>query len=319
MIGIRVVHKVAWDDLAWERLKSIGPYAYFPDYPESDEDLLRRIGDGDIVIGADVVFSSRILHESRNLKMISVWSTGVDNVDLAAARECGILVSNVPGYSAYSVAEHAWAMALSLVKRLPEADAHVRSGSFDWSAIRGIEVYGKTAGIVGSGAIGSHCARIAQGLGCRVIATTKHPGRERAGALGVEFVSLDELLQHSDLIFISTSLNAETRNLIDAGAFGKMARRPVLINTARGGIVEADAMLDALESGRISGLGLDVLWKEPPDWNSPAFQRLLAAEGVILSPHCASHTGEAFARLTDVCLDNIEAYLNGSPTNVVSG
>lgn len=318
MTGICVVHKVAWEDAAWTRLQKIGPFSYYPDYPEDEDELLERIGDAEIIIGADVVFSPRVIFSSPNLKMISVWSTGYDNVNLAAARERGIVISNVPSYSAYSVAEHAWAMALCLTKRIAEADAHVRSGNFDWSAIRGVEIYGKTAGVIGTGAIGSHCARIGGGFGCKVLATTKHPGRERAEALGVEYVSLNVLLRQSDLIFINTPFTPETRNLIDARAFQQMERRPILINTARGGIVEVEAMLDALEEGCISGLGLDVLWKEPPDWESPAFQRLLAAERVVLSPHCASHTREAFQRLTDVCLGNIEAFLNGYPANVVS-
>ena len=318
MKEISIVHKVAWEDSAWTRLEKIGPFRYYPDYPLDEDELLRRIGEAEIIIGADVVFSRRVIFGSPNLRMISVWSTGYDNVDLAAAKERGILVSNVPGYSAFSVAEHAWAMALSLAKRLIEADAHVRSGNFDWSAIRGVELYGKTAGIIGLGAIGSHCARIGRGFGCRVIAATKHPSDERAEALGVEFVSLDELLQHSDLIFVNTPLTSETENLIDARAIKTMTRRPILINTAHGGIIEAGAMLEALEQGRLSGLGLDVLWKEPPDWDSPVLKRLLAAERVILSPHCASHTREAFERLTDVCLDNIQAYLSGRPENVVT-
>jgi phosphoglycerate dehydrogenase-like enzyme len=194
----------------------------------------------------------------------------------------------------------------------------VRSGKFDWSAIRGVEIYGKTVGVIGTGAIGSHCARIGNGLGCKVIAVTKHPEKERAQALGVEYVPLGELLRRSDLIFINVPLTPETAGLIDERAFQQMERRPILINSARGGIVEVEAMLAALEAGRISGLGLDVLWKEPPDWESPTFQRLLKAERVILSPHCASHTREAFQRLTNVCLDNIEAFLKGQPVNIVS-
>jgi phosphoglycerate dehydrogenase-like enzyme len=318
MKKISVVHTVAWEDAAWSRLQSIGPFSYYPDYPKDEDELIERMGGAEIVIGADVLIPRRVIFNSPNLKMISVWSTGVDNVDLAAARELGVVVSNVPGYSAYSVAEYAWAMALFLTKRLAEADAHVRSGKYDWSAIRSAEIYGKTAGIIGAGAIGSHCARIANGMGCKVIAATQRPDSARAEALGVEFVPLDELLRQSDLIFINAALTPETRHLIDARAFQCMHRQPILINTARGGIVEVEAMLDALEQGRVSGLGLDVLWKEPPDWASPAFKRLLAAERVILSPHCSSHTREAFSRLTDVCLDNIEAFLNGIPANVVS-
>jgi D-3-phosphoglycerate dehydrogenase len=279
--------------------------------------LIARIGEADIIVGADVQFSAEVITSSPNLKMISLWSTGYDSVDLEAARRRQIVVSNVPAYSAYSVAEHTWAMALHLAKKLTEADAHVRSRQFDWSAIQGIELYGKTVGIIGTGAIGAQSAAIARGFGCWVLAYTKHPSAARAEQLGVTYVSLPELLARSDIILLHAPLTAETRRMIDAQAFAQMAKRPILVNTARGDLIDVEAAIHALEAGQMRGLGLDVMGNEPPDWEEPVVQRLLAAERVVFSPHCASHTREAFERLTRICLDNVEAFLKDQPTNVL--
>jgi phosphoglycerate dehydrogenase-like enzyme len=317
MVRVSVVHTVAWEDADWARLHRIGEVSYHPGYPGTAAQLGSRIGEADIVVGADVTFSAEVIQGSPNLAMISLWSTGYDNVDLRAAKERQVIVSNVPGYAAYSVAEHTWAMVLHLAKKLADADAHVRSGQFDWSAVRGIELYEKTVGIVGTGAIGTQSARIARGFGCPVLAYTQHPGPARAERLGVTYVSLPELLARSDIILLHVSLTDATRYMIDDQAFRQMERRPILINTARGDIIEPHALVEAVETEKIRGLGLDVMWEEPPDWDSPFVQSLLASDRVLLSPHCGSHTGDAFRRLTRICLDNIEAFLAGAPANVI--
>ncbi len=320
MTRIAVVHKVTWTPEEWRRLEMLGDVCYSPDLPSGKEELLAHIGDAQIVISATIVpFTSRVLEQSPSLQLLSIFSTGYNNVDLAAARRCGVTVTNVPGYSAHSVAEHAWAMVLHLAKRLRQADAHVRRREFDWSAIEGLQIHGLTAGILGTGHIGARSAAIAAGLGCRVLAFTKHPSPERARALGVTFVELPELLAQSDIILVHAALDAATRGLLNRAAFQAMARRPILVNVARGEIIEMEALLEALESGQLRGVGLDVLWHEPPDWTSAGMQRLLAAENVVLSPHCGMHTDAAFRALTKQCFDNIEAFLSGYPTNVVSG
>jgi phosphoglycerate dehydrogenase-like enzyme len=317
VLKISVPHTVTWEDSDWARLRTMGDVVHWPGYPSSEADLIARIGRADIIVGADVEFSAEVIYSNPNLKMISIWSTGYNNVDLEVARQRRIVVSNVPGYSAYSVAEHTWAMVLYLAKRLAAADAHVRHRQFDWSAIRGLELFGKIVGIIGTGAIGTRSAAIARGFGCRVLACTKHPSPLRAEQLGLTYVSLRDLLAKSDIILLHAPLTSETRHMINGKAFRQMTRKPILVNTARGAIIEMAALIRALDEGHISGLGLDVMWDEPPDWEAPAVQRLLRAENVVLSPHCGSHTREAFQRLTKVCLDNIEAFLNGTPTNVV--
>ncbi len=317
MLKISVPHTVIWEDSDWARLRTIGEVSHTAGYPASEAELIARIGEADIIIGADVEFSDRVIKANTRLKMISIWSTGYDNVDLEAARQRNVLVSNVPSYSAYSVAEQAWAMVLHLAKRLAETDAHVRSQQFDWSAIRGVELYGKTVGIIGTGAIGSHSARIARGFGCSVLAHTKHPSPARAEKLGVTYVSLAELLAESDVILLHAPLTEETRGMIDATAFEDMAKQPILVNTARGALVEMEAAISALQQGQIRGLGLDVMWNEPPNWDDPAMHKLLTSQKLVLAPHNGAHTQEAFRRLTRTCLDNVQAFLDGKPTNVI--
>jgi len=320
MPGIAVVHKVTWTREEWLRLEALGDVRYSPGLPSGEEELLARIDDAQIVVSATIVpFTARIIEASSALKLLALWSTGYNNVDLAAARRCGVTVTNVPGYSAHSVAEHAWAMVLHLAKRLGQADAHVRCRQFDWSAIEGLQIHGLTAGIIGTGLIGARSAAIAAALGCRVLAFTQHPSPERAVTLGVTYVELAELLARSDIILVHAALDAATRGLLNRAAFQAMARRPILVNAARGEIAEMDALLEALESGRVRGVGLDVLWDEPPDWNSTGIQRLLAAENVLLSPHCGMHTDAAFRALTKLCFDNIEGFLSGHPANVIGG
>ena len=320
MTRITVVHKMEWTPEERRRLEGLGDVRYHAGQPADEDELLERIGDAQIVVGAAIVpFTGRVLESSPELKLLALLSAGYDTVDLSAARRCGITVTNVRGASAYSVAEHGWAMVLHLAKRLGEADAHVRRREFDWAAIEGLQIHGLTAGIIGTGHIGSRSAAIAGGLGCRVLAFTKHPSPERAQALGVTFVELPELLAQSDIILVHAALGPGTHGLFNRAAFQAMAHRPIFVNVARGEMVEMDALLDALASGQVRGVGLDVFWDEPPDWNSRGMQRLLAADNVVLSPHCAMHTAAAFRALTTICFDNIEAFLSGHPVNVVSG
>jgi len=279
---------------------------------------MQRIDGAQIVVVSEAKVPAAAIESCPQLEMISLWSTGYDHIDLKAARRRGVVVCNVPDYAAYSVAEHAMAMALALAKRLPRADAHVRSGLFSWQAVRGMELHGKTVGVVGTGAIGSRFASLAQGFGCRVIATTLHPAPERARGLGVEYVDLVTLLKESNIISLHAPQTPATQGMLGQAEFELMEKQPILINTARGGLIDPEALLWALEEGKIQGAGLDVLWEEPPYPDDPLYRRLLEKENVILSPHCGSNTKGAFRLLTDTCLDNIAHYLAGRPNNVVT-
>lgn len=305
---------VMWERKDIERLQSLGEAIVYSDEPQDAAEILRRIGDSDIVITGGAPINGEVIRRAPKLDMISIWGTGYDHIDVAEASKRGIVVCNVPAGTAVSVAEHAMALALALAKRLREADKYVREGGFDWSAFWGIELRGKTFGVVGTGGIGGYVAQLASAFGCRVIAFTKHPSPERAVELGIQYVSLDTLLKESDFICLCASLNPETEGMIGWREFEIMTRKPVLINIARGKLVDEKALLHALRTDQISGAGLDVLAEEPPGIDAELFRE----ERVILTPHMAWHTPDANANITNVCIDNVEAYLGGTPINVVA-
>jgi len=297
-----------------QRLRSLGELTLYADRPEDDAEILRRIGDSEIVITGGVSISGEVIRSAPNLEMIAVWAAGYDHVDVAAASDKGVVVSNVTHYAAVSVGEHALALVLAVAKRLGECDKYIREGGYRGAPFCSMELAGKTFGVVGTGAIGSYVAKLARCFGCRVIAFTKHPSPERAARLGVHYVSLDDLLGESDIICMCALLTPETEGMIGRREFDMMARRPIFVNVTRGGLVDQAALLDALRTDQIRGAGLDVLAEEPPAEDEP----LLREERVILTPHNAWVTPEAIANSTRICVDNIVAYLEGAPQNVVS-
>lgn len=296
------------------RLESCGELTVHRGEPARGDEVTRRVKDSKIVITSTTPLNADVIGQAPNLELISVWSAGYDHVDIAAASKRGVVVCNTPGYAAVSVAEHAMALALALAKELPQSDRHVRQGGYDWSAFYGMELAGKTFGIVGTGATGSHIARLARCFGCHVLACTKHPSAERAARLGVEYVDLENLLRKSEILCLCAALTPETEGMIGEGEFALMEQKPILINVARGRLIDQQALVRALRRGRIRGAGLDVLTQEPPGED----ESLLREEQVIFTPHTAAVTPESMAALTRLCVENVEAYLQGSPQNVVS-
>ncbi len=310
---IAVVDMVTMNQDQLDRLRSLGQVAVYADDPKDTAEIIHRIGESEIAITGYTPLNGKVIRTAPNLELISLWSVGYNHIDLGEASSRGVVVCNARGATAVSVAEHAIAMVLALAKRLPEADMHVRQGGYDWGAFRAMELAGKTLGIIGTGSIGSYVAKLARGFGCRVIAFTRHPSPERAARLGIEYVLLDTLLKESDIICICVSLNSETEDMIGRAEFEKMSRQPILVNIARGRVLDQTALLHALRVGQISGAGLDVLAQEPP----PADEALLREKNVILTPHMAATTPETMVNLTRICIDNIVAYLQGTPQNVV--
>ena len=260
-----------------------------------------------------------------SLKLVATRSTGVDHIDVAACRERGVAVCNVPDYGSRTVAEHAFALLLAVARRLTLAAARVRRGEFGSDGLRGMELAGKTFGVVGTGRIGAHAAAIARGFGMRVLATDPYPDAALARA-GVEYVALSALLAQSDIVSLHCPATPQTRHLIDAAAFARMKPGVVLINTARGEVVDAAALADALDSGVVAGAGLDVLEQEsclhyppcPTDSNVVrANGRLIGHDNVVVTPHIAFNTREAVERLRRTTLGNIERFLAGTPQNLV--
>jgi D-3-phosphoglycerate dehydrogenase len=243
------------------------------------------------------------------LRLLSVWGTGTDHVDLASAARHGVTVTNTPGVSARSIAEHALALLFAVARRIPQMDAATRLGA--WPRGRSIELHGKTCGVVGYGAVGRHFARLAAAIGMRVIVWTMHPARYA----GVDFVPLDEIYDTSDVVSLHLRLSPETESFVTAAQFALMKPTAILINTARGAIVNEEALLEALASGRISAAGLDVFATEP----LPPHHPLTLLDNVVLTPHCAGITPEALEAGLRMAVDNIWDFLEGRTKNQLGG
>ncbi len=247
-----------------------------------------------------------------HLRFISVCGIGTDSIDLEAARERGITVSNIPGKTAPVVAEHAFGLMFAAAKRAAWYTEMTRKGA--WVKKDGVFLTGKTVGIVGTGNIGSEMARMCNGFGMEVIAYTFNPSDERARRLGVRFVSLDELLMTADVVTIHTKLTDDSRHLLGTREIAMMKPDAILVNVARGPIVDEAALVDALNAGHLSGAALDVFEDEPLPEGSPIAQ----CEQVILTPHIADMTPEGLDLLNQGVVENTLAYLSGDPINVVN-
>jgi D-3-phosphoglycerate dehydrogenase len=294
---------------AWRDLWASAELDYHDTLPGSEERLIERIGAAEAVLNirATSKFTERVFAACPRLRLVSVWGTGTDHVDLAAATRHGVTVTNTPGVSAISIAEHALALLLAVARRIPRVDAATRRG--EWPRGQSAELYGKTCGVIGLGAIGRRFARIAAGIGMRVIAWTMHPQPEP----GVEFVELDDLYRTADAISIHLRLSPATERFIGPRQFELMKPTAILINTARGAIVDEAALMDALAAGRIAGAGLDVFAVEP----LPPGHPLANLPNVVITPHCAGITPEALEAGLHMAVENIWEFLAGRPAHVV--
>jgi phosphoglycerate dehydrogenase-like enzyme len=294
---------------AWAGLTSKGGLDYYDSLPGSEDRLIERIGPAEVVLNirSSSKFTSRVFDACPHLRLLSVWGTGTDHVDLAAATRHGVTVTNTPGVSAISIAEHALALLLAVARHIPQIDAATRRG--EWARGQSVELHGKTCGIIGLGAIGRQFARLAGAIGMRAIAWTMHP----KALPGLEIVELDELYRTSDVVSVHLRLSAETAGFVGAREFALMKKSAILINTARGAIVDEAAMIDALAEGRIRGAGLDVFATEPLPQDHP----LTKLSNVVLTPHCAGITPEALEAGLQMAVENIWAFLDGHPEHVV--
>ena len=295
---------------AWRNLSYRADFEYHDSLPGTEDRLIERIAAAAIVLNirSSTRFTARVFERVPGLRMLSLWGTGTDNVDLAAAARHGVIVTNTPGVAATSIAEHALALMLAVARRIPRLDSQVRAG--EWPRGQMTQLHSKTLGIVGLGAIGRKFAALGAAIGMRVIAWTMHPDP----SLGYTLVDLDELLRASDVVSLHLRLSDQTRGFLDAGRLARMRPSAILINTARGAIVDEAALLDALSNGRIAGAGLDVFETEP----LPKGHALTKLDNVVLSPHSAGVTVEALEAGLQMALDNIRDFLAGRPTHVVT-
>ena len=285
----------------------------FTDYAKTTDvpALIEEAKDADAMILANMPMPGEVLSACENLKFIDVAFTGVDHVGLDAAKAKGIKVSNASGYSNEAVAELVFGMALSLARNLSAVEARCRAGGTK-DGLVGWELQGKTVGIVGLGKIGSRTAALAHAFGCPVLA---HSRTRHADAPDyIEQVELDELLRRSDIVVLHCPLNDSTRGLINTEKLALMKPTALLINVARGPVVVAKDLADALNNGVIAGAGIDVFDKEPPlDESEP----LLHAKNCLLTPHVAFATKESMTLRAQIVFDNLQAWLDGGQKNAV--
>ena len=304
-------------DLSWEPLRALGDCVLYDRTPANQ--VIERAADAEIVLANKVVLDGQTIRALPRLRYIGVTATGYNIVDVAAARERNIVVTNVPAYGTASVAQMTFALLLELTQHVGHHARTVREGR--WSASPDfcywdrplLELAGLTMGIVGLGQIGREVARLAEAFRMNVIATSRGPVAPAQPA-GVRIVGLDELFRTSDIVSLHCPLTPETNRLVDARRLATMKPTALLINTSRGGLVVEQDLADALNAGRIAGAAVDVLSVEPP----PASNPLLAARNCYVTPHIAWATRAARARLLDVAVENIRAFVRGAPINRVN-
>jgi D-3-phosphoglycerate dehydrogenase len=261
-----------------------------------------------LLVRSETKVTAAMLAQAPNLRLVGRAGTGVDNVDVEAATRAGIAVVNTPGGNTVSAAEQAIALMLALVRRVPWAAESMRKGEWDRKRFSGIELSDKVLGLVGLGRIGTHVATVARALGMDVVAHDPHVPAERAKELGIALLPLDQLLARADVVSLHLPLVDETRNLIDRRRLALMKPTAVLVNTARGGLVDEAALLEAVEAGRLAGAALDVFEQEP----LPRDSVLRKADRLILTPHLAASTTEAQERVAvEICRLVKDALLSG--------
>jgi phosphoglycerate dehydrogenase-like enzyme len=297
-----------------KKLEALGDLEVFESIPSSIEEFISRVRDADIVLVGRYGFSKKAFNASLNLKMLSIWQTGYDHIDIKTATEKGVIVSNVPDYAFDSVAEMVFALALNILRKVHIADTRLREGSFDWRDYIGNQLMGKTMGVIGTGSIGARVIQIAHGFNMNVISVTGHPNEEKARRLGVKFVDLDTLLAESDIVTLHVPLTPSTEKMIGTKELAKMKKSAILINTARGKIVDEAPLIKALKEKQILGAGLDVFEKEPLPVDDP----LTELENVVLTPHIAFLTQESLEECTYVCVQNVEGFIEGRSQNIVN-
>jgi glycerate dehydrogenase len=302
-------------DLSWKGLESLGECAVYERTPP--ERVVERAAGAEVVLTNKVVLDGAVMARLPDLKYIGVLATGYNVVDTAAARERGIVVTNVPAYSTRSVAQLVMALVLELAHHVGHHARTVREGR--WTASKDfaywdhplVELEGLVMGIVGFGQTGRAVADMARAFGMRVLVHTRTP---TAGP-GVEFVDLATLLRRSDVVSLHCPLTPETEGLVNAKRLATMKPTAFLINTSRGPVVNERDLAEALGAGRIAGAGLDVLSTEPPKADNP----LLAAKNCFITPHFAWATRAARERLMKTVVENVRGFLAGRPQNVVNG
>ncbi|MCA6078609.1 D-2-hydroxyacid dehydrogenase [Fulvivirga sedimenti] len=307
-------HTLNPDDMSWEPLQELGDVTVYP--RTGPGDVIKRSENADALIINKIKMTREVIQALPRLSYIGLMATGFDNVNTEAARESGICVTNVPGYSTPSVAQHTFALILQLSNRvaLHNQSVHemewVRSADFSYYKHPIPELYGKTIGLVGYGAISSSVEKIAHAFGMRILIASEHADKAEFGRI----VSLEELFESSDIVSLHTALTPKTAGMVNAELIGRMKPAAWLINTARGGLINEKDLSDALHENRIAAAAVDVLSKEPPDEDNP----LLTAPRCIITPHISWASVESRQRLMAALIENLKAFQAGERLNVIN-
>ena len=280
---------------------------------DEEAELVKRIGLARVAVNirAHARFTDGVFAACRELRMVSVWGTGTDNIDLEAAGRRGITVCNTPGVNAFAVAEHAIALMLAVGRKIPRIDREMRAGA--WPREMLVQCLGKTLGVFGTGTIGARVVTLARALGMEVLAWSARGDEARIASLGARAATKEEILRAADFVSLHLRLTPETRGFLTRRELALMKKTAILINTGRGALVEREALLDALRQGRIAAAGLDVFHEEPVKPEDP----ILTLPNVVLSPHNAGQTPEVIRDGLLRAVTNVENFLKGAPTDVV--
>jgi len=309
-------------DLTWDGLEALGDLTVYDRtvFDRSNDDLIiERIGDAEIVFTNKTPLPREVLRKAPNVKYIGVLATGYNVVDIEAAKEFGITVTNIPTYGTDSVAQMVFAHLLEICHHVAAHSEAVKNGEWtnnpDWCFWKYslIELAGKTMGIIGFGRIGQAVGRIAQAFGMKVLAYDKYQNKDLENET-LKYVELDELLANSDVISLHCPLFDENKGIINKNTIAKMKDGVIIINTSRGPLIVEEDLAEALNSGKVYAAGLDVVSEEPIKADNP----LLKAKNIFLTPHIAWAPKESRQRLMDIAVENLKAYLNGKPINVVN-
>jgi D-lactate dehydrogenase len=281
-----------------------------------EADLMEKCADATVISAfIETPFPRKVIDALPKLRLICTRSVGFDHIDLDACKERGIVVCNVPDYGSHVIAEHVFALVLSTVRHIPEGSRRVEGGVFDYHGLRGMSLRGKTMGVAGTGKIGRRVAQIAHGFGMRILATDQCRTLELIDLLGVTYVPLEELFKQSDIISLHMPATKETEHVIDAKAFALMKDGVILVNTARGSLIDSQALLEALQTGKVGYALLDVLEHEH---NFAENRKLISHPRVITTPHVAFYADDSMRNMYLDCFLMIEQWVAGrAPEHVV--
>lgn len=303
-------HAVEQDDLCFENeLKKIGDVTVYQRTKANE--AIKKIGDADIVFTNKVLMTDEIFEKCKNLKYVGVLATGYNIVDIESAKKHNIVVTNIPAYSTDSVVQHTFALIFELCSQIGNHDKSVHNGDwvssedFCYSVCPITELSGKTLGIVGYGNIGKAVEKVAKAFGMEVVKYNRTHTKET--------ISIEEVFLKSDIVSLHMALSPENEKRVGRRLIGLMKQNAFLINTARGGLIDEQALANALNAGEIRGAGLDVLSVEPPKPDNP----LLSAKNCIIVPHIAWMSVEARTRLFNISIDNLKSFLNNNPQNTI--